>query len=69
MDESRATRKALADAAHGLGDDDISEVLRSLDLPLQKTADESDLDDLLRRARGGDVLLRGRRGAGGARRP
>jgi RNA polymerase sigma factor (sigma-70 family) len=58
MDESRATRKALADAAHAPSDDDLSELLRSLDLPPEESADESDLDALVRLAQGGDMRAR-----------
>ena len=58
MDEARATRRALADAAHAPSDDDLSELLRSLDLPPKETADKSDLDHLVRRAQGGDMRAR-----------
>jgi RNA polymerase sigma factor (sigma-70 family) len=58
MEGSRATRKELADAAHMPTGGNLSELLRSLDLSPKESADESDLDDLVRRAQEGDMPAR-----------
>jgi RNA polymerase sigma factor (sigma-70 family) len=54
MDESRATRKSLADAAHGPSDDDLQDLLGALDV----TPEGAEDNDLVRRAQAGDTQAR-----------
>ncbi len=60
MDESRAAaRKALADAAHRRGDDDVvAALLRQVEGAPKPGADEGELDELVRRAQAGDEQAR-----------
>jgi RNA polymerase sigma factor (sigma-70 family) len=58
MDESRAAaRKALADATHSRGDEDVSDLLRGLAAAAEQ-AERDDLDELVRRAQAGDPQAR-----------
>ena len=58
MDESRAARKRLADAAQRPRGDDLSDLLRDLEAGPGQVAQADELDDLARRAQAGDQRAR-----------